>query len=716
MTHGPGRLCPPRRRPRLRGDRAPGACVERPARGRAIRAGHLPRLARLALLALGALPLASNARERTPFTPADINRLAALSDPALSPDGHWLVYTVTTTNVRRDRPESELWRVRFDGRDRTRLTDTPNADESGAQWSGDGKFIAFLAHRKGDGRRHGSGRTQVWMMPAAGGKARQITHFPAGVEAFALSPNGQQLAVIALDPGRPVGAPKPKQPPPIVTRRFQFKDDDAGWLGARHMHLYLVDIAHGKATLLTPGNHDEQLPAWSPHGRRIAYVTRRGADPDRTLDYDIYVIDARPGAKEHQLTTFPGSDLDPYWASRPAWSPDGKRIAYLQGGLPKWLYYAPWQLAVIDVATGKSMLPAPIDRCFTHPVWSPDGHSVYALIERAEVTHLARIDVHSGRIDYLTHGDRFDVDLSVSRNGRIVVLGGDDLHPYNLSALDHGHLRVIANHNGWLAGRQLARSETLHFQGPDGTRLDALLVKPIGYVPGRRYPTILRVHGGPVYQFSHEFMPDWQVYAANGFVVLAVNPRGSSGRGFDFARAIYADWGDKDSQDLLAGVDDVVKMGIADPDRLGIGGWSYGAILTDNVIARTTRFKAAISGAGSGDNYSMYGVDEYALLYEIELGTPWNHRAAWDRVSYPFLHADRIKTPTLFQCSESDFNVPCVGSEQMYQALRSLRVPTELVVYPGQHHEITVPSYLLDRMQRDLAWYNRYLKGADPSR
>ncbi|KZC21322.1 MULTISPECIES: alpha/beta hydrolase family protein [Rhodanobacter] len=671
------------------------------------------RLQHLALLALALLPLATFAADKTPFTPVDINRLAVLADPALSPDGHWLVYTVTTTNAERDQPQSDLWRVGFDGRARTELTHTPDTDESQAQWSGDGRFIAFLSDRKpGDGKDDNDNGTQVWTMPADGGEARQVTRLPAGVEEFALSPDGRQLAVIAFDPERPAGTSKPKNPPPIVTDRFQFKDDDSGWLGARHKHLYLVDLASGAAAELTPGMHDEQLPVWSPDSRQIAYVTRRGADPDRTLNFDIYVIDARAGAQERQLTTFPGSDLDPYWASRPAWSPDGKRIAYLQSGEDKWIYYAPWQLAVIDVASGKTMIPAPIDRCFTHPHWSPDGRSVYALIEQAEITHLARIDVASGKVTELTHGDRFDVDLSVSRNGRIAVLGGDDLHPYNLAALDGDHLRPLADHNEWLAGKQLASTETLHFTSADGTKLDALLVKPIGYVQGRRYPTILRVHGGPVYQFSHEFMEDWQVYAANGFAVLAVNPRGSSGRGFDFARAIYADWGNKDTQDLLAGVDHAVQLGIADPDRLGIGGWSYGAILTDQVIARTTRFKAAISGAGTGNTYGMYGDDEYTREYELELGTPWANRAAYDRASYPFLHADKITTPTLFQCGQIDFNVPCIGAEQMYQALRSRSVPTQLVVYPGQHHEISVPGYLRDRMQRNLAWYDRFLKPA----
>jgi dipeptidyl aminopeptidase/acylaminoacyl peptidase len=192
--------------------------------------------------------------------------------------------------------------------------------------------------------------------------------------------------------------------------------------------------------------------------------------------------------------------------------------------------------------------------------------------------------------------------------------------------------------------------------------------------------------------------------------VVAVNPRGSSGRGFDFARAIYADWGNKDVQDVLAGVDHVVEIGVADPARLGIGGRSYGSILTNYVIANDKRFKAAVSGAGTSNMLGNYGHDQYAREYELELGTPWANPEAYERVSFPFLHADRISTPTLFYCAEKDFNVPCLGTEQMYQALRSRGVPTRLVIYPGENHPLTVPSYIRDRMQRLLGWYDRFLK------
>lgn len=666
---------------------------------------------RSACLLLAMLACAANAAEpRELFQPADLARLADLTEPEFAPDGKHLVYTVGSANLAEDKSQSDLWRVGYDGDDRRQLTDTPDSNEWRGQWSADGKSLAFLSDRRRAGEEEEDATTQVWMMPAAGGEARRLTDFADGVEDFVWSPDGKRLALIAWDPEFPAGTPKPKNPPPIVTDRYQFKEDGSGYLGARRKHLYLFDLANGKIEQLTSGAHDEQLPAWSPDGKLIAYVTKRGADPDRHLNFDIYVIEPKAGASERQLTTFPGSDLDPYWETRPAWSPDSTRIAYLRSGEDKWIYYAPWQLAVVDVASGKATIPAPIDRCFYKPRWSADGDSVYALVEQSLVTHLSRIDLADGKVTELTHGARFDYDLDVSADGRIVVLGGDDRHPYEISAVEPQGLHALGKHNEWLAGKQLAEVEKIGFLAKDGTPLEGLLVKPVGYQTGKRYPTLLRLHGGPVYQFSHEFMPDWQAYAAQGYAIVAINPRGSSGRGFDFAKAIYADWGNKDAEDVLAGAEHVADMGIADPERLGIGGWSYGAILTNAVIARDSRFKAAISGAGASNMYAMYGHDQYIREYALELGSPWNNRALYDRASTPFLHADRIGTPTLFQCAEMDLNVPCLGAEQMYQALRSLAVPTQLVIYPGENHGLTVPSYLRDRLQRNLAWYDKYLK------
>jgi dipeptidyl aminopeptidase/acylaminoacyl peptidase len=220
---------------------------------------------------------------------------------------------------------------------------------------------------------------------------------------------------------------------------------------------------------------------------------------------------------------------------------------------------------------------------------------------------------------------------------------------------------------------------------------------------------VLHIHGGPVLEFDDEFEMTWQLLAARGYIVVAANPRGSSGRGERWSQAIWADWGNKDSQDVLAMVDYAVKEGLADSTRLGVGGHSYGAILTDATIARTTRFKAAVVDAGQGNAFAGYGTDEYVREYELELGTPWKHPESYQRVSYAFFHADRITTPTLFMCGDKDFNVPLLNSEQMYEALKSNGREAKLVIYPGQYHEFTKPSFIADRYQRILDWYDRHL-------
>ena len=662
------------------------------------------------IVAGAALAFAASAAEPAKFSLDDFVRLKSISDLDLSPDGAWVVYSVSEANLDTDAAQSDLWRARFDGSDRRALTRTPDTDEYGPAVSPDGRWIAFLSDRGGEGVE-----TQVWIMPSDGGEAEALTKFPGGVEEFDWSPDSAHLAVVANDPERPQGAKAPKQPPPIVINRYYFKEDYHGWVTDLRKHLYLFDVASRKATQLTKGANDEEMPAFSPDGKRIAFVTKRGPEADRGLNWDLYVIDARAGAEEKPLTTFPGADNDPSLESRPAWSPDSRRIAYIQQGEDKWIYYFPWSLAVVDVDTGAVTRPLGTDGFHTKPRFAADGRSLFALVEESRVTHLSRIDLATGSVTPLTSGPRFDYAFDVVANGHMTVLGADDKHPYRIEAIEPQGLRLVADHNEWLKDRKLAAVDDITFKSADGTPIDGFLVKPLDYVAGKRYPMILRIHGGPVYQFSHEFMEDWQVFAANGFAVIGVNPRGSSGRGFEFAKAIYADWGTVDTADVLAGVDHVVASGIADPDRLGVGGHSYGGILTDQVIARDQRFKGAVASAGAANMFGMWGVDMYIREYSLELGLPWRDQEAFERVSYPFFHADKITTATLFLCNELDDNVPCVGSMQMYEALKSLDVPTQLVIYPNEYHGLTVPSYLRDRMERMLDWYGRYL-GVVPAR
>lgn len=665
--------------------------------------------ARAALLLL-TIPLAATAEPR-PVTLDDLHHLEELSEPDLSPDGRRVAYTVTVDNVAADKQVSDLWLASLDGLEHRRLTYTDKTSEWSPRFSPDGKHLAFLSDRDDPHEV-----AQVWLLPLAGGEAWRLTDFPGGVSDFDWSPDGTRLALIASDPEPEADTPKvgkgaaEKKPTPIVLTRTQFKEDVSGFLTSRRQHLYRIDIANREAALLTPGDHDEWLPAFSPDGRSIAYVSKRGGDPDRHLNFDLYLVDPEKPGVERPLTRFPGSDLDPSWGSRPAWSPDGRRIAYLRSDEDRWIYYAPYQLAVVEVDGGVEHLPAPIDRSVTQPRFSRDGRAVLALVEESRSTWLSSIDLASGQVKRLTQGPRFDSAFDFEGE-HLVLLSGDDHQPAGLSALDlaSGTERLLGRHNLWLDEVRLAEVRPISFRSADGTAIDGFLTVPPGHQPGQRRPTILRIHGGPVFQWSHELKLDWQLFAAQGYAVVAANPRGSSGRGFDFARAIFADWGGVDTADVLAAVDHAVALGLADPERLGVGGWSYGGILTDFVIAKDTRFKAAVSGAGASSALATWGSDQYIREYSHELGTPWANTDAYLKMSFPLLHADRIKTPTLFLVGALDFNVPLVGSEQLYQALRLLEVPTELVIYPGQHHTITRPSFRRDRLERYLAWYGRFL-------
>jgi dipeptidyl aminopeptidase/acylaminoacyl peptidase len=640
----------------------------------------------------------------------DLYRLREVSGPQLSPEGGWVAYTVSVPDAEKDRADKDVWMTSWDGRKNLRLT-TSKSSEYAPRWSPDGRYLAFLSDR--DDPREVA---QVWLLDRAGGEAERITDLPGGVSGYAWSPDGKRMAIIASDPDPDSATVTPdttqRTHPPIVIDRYQFKEDETGYLDARRDHLYLFTLAGRRAEMLTPGQYNEQAPSWSPDGRSIAFVSKRRPEFDRTDNWDLYVIEARFGATPRQLTTFDGPDMDPDWGSRPpAWSPDGKFIAYVQGGPLRLIYYAGQKLAVVPAAGGSARVITPdLDRNVLSPMWSAKGDSILFLLEDDRVTSLASVSASGGSVKPITRGRRLVSDFSVGPDGRLAVLASTPAAPAEVFALEGGELRGLSRQNdGWLAKIRLAPVEEISFKSRDGTPIHGFLTRPIDYRAGTRVPRVLRIHGGPVYQFSNEFDFDWQLLAAEGFAVVAGNPRGSSGRGEKFSTAIWADWGNKDSQDVLAAVDYAVAQGVADPARLGVGGWSYGGILTNQVIARDRRFKAATSGAGQSNALAGYGTDQYVREYEAELGTPWGSPETWMRVSYPFFHADRIVTPTLFLCGDQDFNVPLLNSEQMYQALRSLGRETQLVIYPGEPHGIKKPSYQRDRLQRYLDWYSRYL-------
>jgi len=640
------------------------------------------------------------------LTLEDLHKLKQVGDPQCSPEGKWVAYTLTTADLKEDKRNSDVWMVSWDGKEQLRVTSSPES-ESSPKWSPDGRYLAFLSSRSGTAKNKGS---QVWMLDRRGGEAWEATDVKGRLTAFEWSPDSKRLALTFQETDEPTpeeGKPAPK-PKPVVIDRYGFKRDGVGYLsGPYRSRIYLFELATRKLAPLTSGSFEESQAAWSPDGTWIAFVSKRQPEPDRSNNSDIWVAEARPGAMPRQLTVFPGPDAGPVW------SPDSKWIAYLQGSAPELTAYNMPRLAVVSVEGGPArVLTAGLDRGVMTPRFTPDSRTIEFLVTDDMSVYAGRVSVMGGAPERMTSQGRTLTGMTRG-GGCLAALSSTDNAPAEVYALDGGSLRPLTHHNDeLLAGLEFPATEEIRFRAKDSNEAHGLLVKPVHYEAGQKYPLLLWIHGGPNGQDSHSFSFERQLFAAHGYAVASINYRGSAGRGQDYGKSIFGDWGNKEVLDLLAGVDHVVAMGVADPDRLGVGGWSYGGILTDYLIASGTRFKAASSGAGSALQIAMYGVDQYIFQYDNEIGPPWKNLEGWMRVSYPFLRADRIKTPTLFMGGEKDFNVPIAGSEQMYQALRSLGVPAELVVYPGEFHGISRPSFQTDRLKRYLDWYGKYLKPA----
>ena len=647
---------------------------------------------------------------RHPFKLDDLARMREVRDPQCSPDGQWVAFVVGTTDAKEDKHDTDVWMVSYDGKRDLRVTSSPE-NEGTPRWSPDGKYLAFLSSRPGKAKGN-----QVWLLDRQGGEAAQLTDVKGRLQGYEWSPDSQRLALVIGDPDPdaepPAEGARPKTPKPIVIDRYHYKQDGAGYLlSNRHSYIYLFEIATKKLErLTTQKKFDESSPVWAPNGQWIAFMSNHAGDPDRDPESQVYVAQAAAGAAEKQLTPLNMRA----GRSRPEWSPDGKWIVFLVGDEKKYGAYNMEHLAVVatDGASAPSLVraAADLDRGVSSPRFSPDGSAVHFLVNDDRSVYPALIHPAGGGMERVL-APPIVVSGPTMSKGCSAVLSGSDSKPTEVYALEGGALRQLTHQNDTLmAELEVAPTEEVSFKSKDGTEVHGLLTRPVGYVAGTKVPLLLRIHGGPNGQDAHTFSTERQFFAANGYAVLAVNYRGSSGRGQRFSRAIAADWGHFEVEDLQAGVDHVIQMGVADPDRLGVGGWSYGAILTDYMIASDHRFKAATSGAGTAFTVAFYGTDQYIIQYDYEIGPPWKAFDTYVKISYPFLHADRIATPTLFLGGERDFNVPVQGGQQMYQALKSLGIDTQLIIYPNENHGIQRPSYQKDRMERYLAWYDKYVK------
>ncbi len=664
---------------------------------------RLRRLASFGLLLVASTLPAFAADAPRSLKPEDVAAFKSVADPQVSPDGLWVAYRVQSMDLKKDKSDADLWMSeRKPGGEAIRLT-TSKKSEGDPRWSPDGKYLAFLSDRDGD-------ETQVYLIDRRGGEAWQLTEYKASVSELAWSPDGKKLALIVadVDPDAPKDGEKDddKTEKPIVIDRRQFKRDGEGYLREIRNHLYLFDLASKKSVQLTSGKYDDSEPEFSPDGTRIAFTSNRTADPDSNQNSDVFVIEAKEGAAPRAVTTSPGTDASP------SWSPDGKEIVYVAGGPVSDMWYGIASAAIVPAAGGAPRdLTRSIDRNVSSPHFSPDGTQVYFLLEDGGNQHLARVPSAGGAVERVVTGEREVQDYDLGPKGEVVVLEAQWDHPGEVSMLDAAGTLVRLSHanDELLKGLKLSKLERYQATSADGTKVDAFLTRPPENPAGKKLPTVLRIHGGPTAQYTTGWNLEWQMLAAGGFAVVSANPRGSTGYGRDFCYALWADWGNKDFEDVMSAVDGAIAMGVADPDRLGVGGWSYGGILTDYVITKTTRFKAAISGASEANYFANYGTDHYQYEWETELGLPWRNVDLWKKLS-PWFQVDKVKTPTLVLCGQADFNVPLLNSEQLYQALKRLGVETELIIYPGQNHGIRKPSYQKDRFERYLAWYDKYLK------
>ncbi|MCP4594563.1 MAG: S9 family peptidase, partial [bacterium] len=619
---------------------------------------HLLVIAGIIVVIVGAPSVGAAGTPPRPMKVDDYFRFRDVGDPQISPDGKWVAYTISTTDLETDSSETRVWMSPIDGGDAIPMT-AGGKSAWRPRWSPDNRYLAFLS-------ADGEGKTQVRTLFRKGGDSQQLTDILQGVRTYEWSPGGARMVLVLKDPrpgdveAKKSGKKKKKTKPPWVIDRRQFKADYVGYLDRLRTHLYVFDVKSKTTTQITSGDYDDTDPVWSPDGKTIAFTSNRTAEPDGNYNTDIWVVAADNPDKGRtliQVTSDPGPD------TAPAWSPDGSMIVHRSAPDTAAMFYATRHLAVTPARGGSSrILTRKLDRNIFSPRFSADGRWIFFVLEDSAESRLVRIPSKGGGHKVLIGGESSVYSYVKGPKDQIAALVSRPQLPAQVFLVKNGGLRQLTHTDaGLLADLRLGEVEHVRFPNKDGTTIGGFIVKPPGFDPGFRYPVVLRIHGGPQSQYDHSFSFLGQLFAAAGYVVAMPNPRGSTGYGQDFCKAIWRDSGRIAYEDVMAAVDYVIAKGYGDPDRLGVGGWSYGGGLTNYVITRTNRFKGAYTGAGTFINLSNYGHDQYQRWWEFEYGLPWENRELWAKLS-PFSRVENITTPTLILCGEKDWNVPVINS------------------------------------------------------
>ena len=622
------------------------------------------------LVVLFALTFAAGEKR---FTVEDALALKTIGAPQFSPDGKRLVYTLSEWNSKEDRRVTHIYLVASDGGKPIKLTNGEKG-ESAPQWSPDGACIAFLADRdKG---------AQLWIIPADGGEAEKLTSEENGIQSYRWSPDGKQIAVVTRD------VPKDKD------AREKKKKDKFDTITVDHdlnySHLWTINVETKDKKRLTEGAFSVQTPQWSPDGKWIAYAaSKAGAqesiftDISEDRDSDIFVIEATGGAVR-KLTTNPSADANPQW------SPDGKWIAYT-ANTDGWASKTDVMLIGVDGGAPKNLTASFIESAGGGLTWSPDGKTFYFTSGVGMYSHVYSVPVGGGNVVPITTGNRNYGQFDLSADGKRLAYTLNDSRTSDdiwVATLGQNNAKQITTANPQVKDFAIAESEVIKWKGPDNFDIEGVLLKPLGYEAGKKYPLILQIHGGPYGKFSDTFSARNQIWAAHGYAVLMPNPRGSTGYGNKFTVANLGDWGGKDFQDIMAGVDAVLAKGIADLDKCVVMGGSYSGFMTFWTVSQTDRFKAAIGHAAISDWYSFHGQSDIPGLMEYGFkGKPWEAPENYRRWS-PMTYVARVKTPLMITHGERDMRVNIQQGEQYYRSLKKRGVEVIIRTYA----KVTVKS------------------------